>query len=72
MSTLSDPYQQPDAIISRWVSDRQRLLRNEAEDFLRGVVMDYEPRRREYWQRDYSSLEAGRPSWLWCWRTGWR
>ena len=58
MSTPSNPYQQPDAIISRWVSDRQRLLRNEAEDFLRGVVMDYEPRRRQYWQRDYSSIEA--------------
>ena len=58
MPELSDPYQQPDAVISRWVSDRQRLLRHEAEDFLRGVVMDYGPRRVEYWQRDYSSVEA--------------
>jgi len=58
MSNTSDPYQQSGEVIGRWVSDRQRLLRNETEDFLRGAVMEYEPRREVYWKRDYSSVEA--------------
>ncbi|MFT5089142.1 MAG: hypothetical protein ACI8PG_003509, partial [Planctomycetota bacterium] len=58
MSDLVDVYQQSGEVIGRWVSDRQRLLRNETEDYLRRVVMDYEPRQEQYWQRDYSSLEA--------------
>jgi len=58
MSDLVDAYQQPGEVIGRWVSDRQRLLRNETEDYLRRVVMDYEPRQEQYWQRDYSSVEA--------------
>jgi dienelactone hydrolase len=58
MSDTPNPFQQHPEIISRWVSDRQRLLRNETEDYLRGVVLDYEPRREAYWKRDYSSLDA--------------
>lgn len=58
MSDLVDAYGQPGEVIGRWVSDRQRLLRNETEDYLRRVVMDYEPRQEQYWQRDYSSLES--------------
>ena len=41
MSDLVDAYGQPGEVIGRWVSDRQRLLRNETEDYLRRVVMDY-------------------------------
>jgi dienelactone hydrolase len=58
MSDTVGPYQQAGEVIGRWVSDRQRLLRNEAEDYLRGVIMDYGPRQEQYWQRDYASLEA--------------
>ena len=58
MSSTPDPYQQQPGVIGRWVSDRQRLLRNEIEDHLRRVVLDYEPRRATYWNRDYSSVEA--------------
>ena len=58
MTERPDPYQQPPALIRREVGDRQRLLRHEAEDYLRGVVMDYAPRQQQYWQRDYSSVEA--------------
>ncbi|MDP6037748.1 MAG: alpha/beta hydrolase family protein [Candidatus Latescibacteria bacterium] len=58
MAEMHNPYEQPGEVINRWVSDRQRLLRNEAEDFLRGVVLDYEPRRDAYWKRDYASVEA--------------
>ena len=53
-----NPYDQRGDVISRWVSDRQRLLRNETEDYLRGVVLDYGPRRRAFWDRDYTSVEA--------------
>ena len=34
-----DPYQQSGEVISRWVKDRQHLLRNEAEDFLRNEYL---------------------------------
>ncbi|MFL2542456.1 MAG: dienelactone hydrolase family protein [Candidatus Latescibacterota bacterium] len=58
MAEQLNPYEQPDAVVGREVGDRQRLLRNEAEDYLRGVIMDYAPRQQQYWQRDYSSVEA--------------
>ena len=45
-------------MIARQIRDRQGLLRKETEDYLRGVILDYEPRRRSYWRRDYSSVEA--------------
>ena len=62
MSNIPDPYQQPGEVVGRWVSDRQRLLRNETEDFLRSVVMDYEPRRKAFWNREYASVEAFKKS----------
>lgn len=58
MPDTPDPYQQPNEVISRWIKDRQGLLRKETEDYLRSVILDYEPRRAAYWHRDYSSLEA--------------
>ena len=33
MSDFHDPYQQRPDAISSWISDRQRLLRNETEDY---------------------------------------
>jgi len=53
-----DPYQQSGEVISRWVKDRQHLLRNEAEDFLRNEVLDYASRQEKYWHRDYTSVES--------------
>jgi dienelactone hydrolase len=58
MPDKHNPYDQPGAIIDRQIGDRQRLLRNEAEDFLRTVVLDYESRRDQHWSRDYTSAEA--------------
>ena len=58
MSESVNPYELAPDVISRWVTDRQRLLRNETEDYLRSVILDYEPRRATYWDRDYSSVEA--------------
>jgi len=58
MSDRPDPYQTPASVVGRWVNDRQHLMRLEAEDYLRGVLLDYEPRRRRHWNWDYSSPEA--------------
>jgi dienelactone hydrolase len=58
MQDVPNPYKQRPEVISRWVSDRQHLLRNETEDYLRSVILDYEPRQKAYWHRDYSSIEA--------------
>ena len=58
MRNAPNPYEQPSGVIGRWVSDRQNLLRKETEDYLRGVILNYEPRRAKYWKRDYSSIEA--------------
>ncbi len=55
---MPDPYKQRAEVISQQIADRQRLLRNETEDFLRNLVLDYEPRRSVYWERDYSSIGA--------------
>lgn len=53
-----DPYQENSEVTGRRITDRQRLLRNEVEDYLRDEVMAYESRRDAYWQRDYTSVEA--------------
>ena len=58
MPDHANPHQQPGEVIGRWISDRQRLLRNETEDYLRSIILDYEPRRSEYWAWDYASPEA--------------
>jgi len=55
---LPNPYDERPDVVSRWVEDRQRLLRNEAEDYLRREVLEYEPRRKALWDRDYSSEGA--------------
>ncbi len=56
--TYPDPYLATGATVSRWLSDRQRLLRNEAEDAFRAEILDYAPRQARHWHRDYSSVEA--------------
>ena len=53
-----NPYAQRADVISRWVSDRQRLLRNETETLLRNMILDYETRQARHWHRDYTSVEA--------------
>lgn len=58
MTARPDPYTAGSAQVSSWISDRQRLLRNEAEDALRSEILDYAPRQQQLWQRDYSSVEA--------------
>lgn len=57
-NTCKDPFTADAAEIARQISDRQRLLRNEAEDALRAEILDYAPRQQLHWQRDYSSVEA--------------
>lgn len=56
--THPDPFSADPTTTSRWISDRQRLLRHEAEDALRAEILDYTSRQEEYWQRDYSSVDA--------------
>ena len=56
--THPDPYDADPATISRWISDRQRLLRHEAEDTMRTEILDYASRQEELWQRDYTSVDA--------------
>lgn len=58
MPQTPNPYKEPAPVISRWVADRQNLLRKEAEDYLRDTILNYEPRRNEFWNRDYTSTEA--------------
>ena len=53
-----NPYTADGAEVGRWISDRQRLLRNEAEDLLRAEILNYEPRQQQWWNRDYSGLAA--------------
>ena len=55
---MKDPYAQHAEVVRRWIGDRQSLLRRETEDYLRSVVLDYEPRRATYWQPDYASADA--------------
>ncbi len=56
---MRDPYSERGEVVSRWVKDRQSLLRREAEDYLRRVIVDgYEARRGRHWHRQYSSIEA--------------
>lgn len=58
MPNVSDPYQQSKETVARLISDRQQLLRNETEDYLRNLILDYEPRRETYWNRNYTNLET--------------
>jgi len=53
-----NPYNQRSDVINRWVGDRQRLLRNETEDYLRTVILDYETRQTQFWNHDYTTIEA--------------
>jgi dienelactone hydrolase len=56
--TDPNPFHADPAAISRWISDRQRLLRNEAEDALRTEILAYDSRQQQHWKRDYSSADA--------------
>jgi dienelactone hydrolase len=56
--TTPDPFAATPAEVSRWIGDRQRLLRHEAEDALREEILDYGPRQQRAWQRDDSSQDA--------------
>jgi dienelactone hydrolase len=53
-----DPFSSHPESIARQINDRQRLLRNEAEDYLREEILNYEPRRRKYWSRNYESVDG--------------
>jgi hypothetical protein len=53
----SDAFSEHPESVARQVNDRQRLLRNEAEDYLRAEVQNYEPRRRKHWHRSYKSVD---------------
>ncbi|MFW5867539.1 MAG: hypothetical protein ACOCX2_06960, partial [Armatimonadota bacterium] len=58
MTFYENAFEAKSGLIDRGTRDRQNLLRNETEDFLRELSLDYEPRQEEYWNRDYSSEEA--------------
>src|SRR5437660_41268 len=45
-------------LVRRGVRGRQHTLRCETEDFLRALTEEYEARREQHWQWDYSSPEA--------------
>jgi dienelactone hydrolase len=53
---MQNPFETRAELISRWINDRQSLLRRETEDALRSVILDYESRSAAYWHRDYSSI----------------
>jgi dienelactone hydrolase len=55
---MQDLYGERSEVTGRLIRDRQSLLRREAEDYLRRLVLDYEPRQATYWHRDYSSPAA--------------
>ena len=58
MSFYKDAAEASEVLISRGITDRQSLLRRETEDYLRAEILDYESRSAQYWNRDYSSIEA--------------
>jgi hypothetical protein len=58
MSSYENAFEAKPGLVARGVEDRQNLMRKETEDFLRAVSEDYPSRAGEYWQRDYSSVEA--------------
>lgn len=58
MTFYENAFEASRGIIERGVHNRQDLLRRETEDFLRKENLDYENRRDEYWDRDYSSEQA--------------
>ncbi|HJP29470.1 MAG TPA: dienelactone hydrolase family protein [Candidatus Latescibacteria bacterium] len=55
---MTDPFDRDPAAVSRWISDRQRLLRHEAEDTFRAEILDYGSRQSKHWRRDYGSEAA--------------
>ena len=55
---MQNPYEAGGDLVARWITDRQSLLRREAETYLRDVLLDYPTRSAAYWHRDYSSVEA--------------
>ncbi|NUP99985.1 MAG: acetylxylan esterase [Armatimonadetes bacterium] len=72
MSTFYDNADKvSEGLIKRGIDDRQRLLRNEAEDYLRAESLAIDERRPKLWKPDYSSeaaflksVEPNRQRWL--------
>jgi hypothetical protein len=58
MTFYDNAFDAPTGLIQRGISDRQRLLRVETEDFLRARILEYDERAEKHWDRDYSSEEA--------------
>lgn len=55
---MQNPFEARGELVTRWINDRQSLLRRETEDHLRNVILDYKSRSATYWHRDYSSIDA--------------
>ncbi len=58
MTFYENAFEAETGLIQRGITDRQRLLRTETEDYLRALNLEYEQRAAQYWDRDYSSEEA--------------
>lgn len=58
VSFYKDVSEASEGLIRRGILNRQSLQRRETEDYLRAEILDYEPRRTYYWNRDYSSINA--------------
>ncbi len=58
MTFYDNILQAPAGLIARGQEDRQHLMRQETEDFLRALTERYPQRQAQLWQRDYSSLPA--------------
>jgi|LSQX01.1.fsa_nt_gb dienelactone hydrolase len=58
MTFYDNAFEASPGLMARGQQDRQFLLRNEIEDTLRSLSEAYPQRVAEYWQRNYSSVEA--------------
>ena len=63
--THPDPFSADPATTSRWIGDRQRLLRHEAEDALRAEILDpsgISIELREWQKGDSYHVEGWKPA----------
>lgn len=58
MTFYENAFEAGAGLLARGQGDRQGLVRKEIEDMLRTRSEDYPDRAKQYWQRDYSSVEA--------------
>lgn len=58
MTFYDNVFEAAPGLIQRGQQDRQNLMRHETEDFLRALSEQYPARQPEFWQRDYSSVDA--------------